>query len=60
MCLNADADEIQLFSFWGLMNLLLKQQLDVVEENMAICDGGADQLFSAERLRQIIDPRHSN
>ena len=43
------------------MNLLLKQQLDVVEENMVICEGGADQLFSeAERLRQIIDPRHSN
>ena len=41
------------------MNLLLKQQLDVVEENMVICEGGADQLFSAERLRQIIDPRQS-
>ena len=44
------------FPFWWLIKLLLKQQLDDVEENMVICEWGADQIFSeAERLRQIID-----
>ena len=38
------------------LQLLLKQQLDKVAQNMVIYEWGEDQLFSeAESLRQIID-----